>query len=151
VEATAEATLNDLANARSESPRVPPEPLAAPIKRATPAVVAAPVSKSAVSNPRSEPKIARPWYATPSSADEQAPEVADSLLKRFFNPKGTFIDQQKRGPRITARDVLAWLGSLFLKLFPSDRLEPNVMFLLGILVGIGLSAAGLAFFSISKH
>ncbi|HWB07767.1 MAG TPA: FHA domain-containing protein [Pirellulales bacterium] len=136
----ATAELSDLSDARPgharpESPNGPPRPVAAPFTPAEPA---------------DSPRVVRPWYHSPPPKEaEPAPEVASSLLRRFFVRKNLFNDPNPAPAAAPKSAGTPWWLSILLKLFPADGLDPNVMFVLGIFVGIGLSAAGLAFFSIS--
>ncbi|HVX11776.1 MAG TPA: FHA domain-containing protein [Pirellulales bacterium] len=144
-ERVAAAEVNDFGTAPSESPGGSSWPISAPSKLSQPAATA----ELGGHMQSDSPKVVRPWYASTAKSAEPAPVVASGLLRRFFLARKSAFSDQNVGRTISMRDLWAGFVSVFVTLFPSDRLDPNVMFFLGILVGIGLSAAGLAFFSIS--
>jgi hypothetical protein len=133
------AELSDLSNARSESPKVPPGPQ---ITTATPAEPDETGDLAAdmlvkILKPKHAWKVARAPAIKPLSTSP--PEEDAVALPLPAVPHAT------PEPKPALREIVLprWL-------FITDgQLNPNVIFVLGIWVGIGLSAAAFAILTIS--
>lgn len=139
--------LSDLSNPRSESPDVPPGPNAAPAEPAEPAETAdlagdilhnlyhPPKVKLARFKPAaSAPAITAPSISPPE--DDVAEPLPAGPLEEV--PQGASVFAPRR--RLIALPRWVFTGD--------GQLNPNVMFVLGIWVGIGLCSAAVTFLGI---